>query len=65
MGLERTSITNIELGKQRLGIHTLYRFCEYFEILITDLLPSLAGIAKAELPPEAARALEQIRSTRR
>ena len=64
LGLERTSVTNIELGKQRPGLHVLYRCCEYFEIAIADLLPSIDFVSKEELPPKAAQALEKVRAAR-
>ena len=63
LGLERTSITNIELGKQRAAVHALYRCCEYFEVPMDHLFPSVKDptIARPELPPDAARALEKTR----
>lgn len=61
LGMERTSVTNIELGKQRPGVHVLYRCCEYFEISIADFFPSIKSVAHAELPPAAARVLEEKR----
>ncbi|MEO1019441.1 MAG: helix-turn-helix transcriptional regulator [Pseudomonadota bacterium] len=61
LGLERTSVTNIELGKQRPGVHILYRCCEYFGIPISKFLPTVNSVALADLPPEAARILEQKR----
>ena len=65
LGLERTSVTNIELGKQRPGLHVLYRCCEHFEIPIIDLLPPIVSVLKKELPPAAAAALEKVRASRR
>ena len=67
LGLERTSITNIELGKQRAAVHALYRCCEYFEVPLDHLFPSIRdpAIAKPELPPDAARALEKARAANR
>lgn len=67
LGLERTSITNMELGKQRPAIYVLYRCCEYFERPLSQLFPELDDpvIAKPKLPPDAARALAKVRATRR
>ena len=65
LGLERTSVTNIELGKQRPGVHVLYRCCEYFEISIADFLPPIDTISKEELPPVAARVIEDKRRKKR
>lgn len=66
LGLERTSITNIERGRQRPGVHVLYRICAYFQVSVDALLPAIDSdeIALRELPPEAARALEKVRASR-
>lgn len=37
--LSRPSLTQIELGKQRLMLHDLYRISDILGIKITDLLP--------------------------
>src|SRR6185312_10877483 len=42
VGLERTSITNIERGNQKVPLHVLYRICEVLQVPVTDLLPSLS-----------------------
>lgn len=42
VGLERTSITNIERGNQKVPLHVLYRICEVLQVPIADLLPSMA-----------------------
>ena len=65
LGLERTSVTNIELGKQRPGVHVLYRCCEYFEIPIAEFLPSVKSVAQSDLPPGAARIIEEKRRRKR
>lgn len=39
IGLERTSITNIERGNQKVPLHVLYRICEVLQVSIFDLLP--------------------------
>jgi transcriptional regulator with XRE-family HTH domain len=41
VGLERTSITNIERGNQKVPLHVLYRICEVLQVPVTDLLPTL------------------------
>ena len=38
--LSRTSITNIEKGRQHLPLHTLYTIANALEISIGDLLPN-------------------------
>ena len=38
--LVRTSITNIESGRQRVQLHTLYAIAEALERRVSDLLPT-------------------------
>lgn len=45
IGLERTSITNIETGRQKATVSVLYRICELFDIEVSDLLPKLHEVA--------------------
>jgi len=40
VGLERTSITNIERGIQKVPLHVLYRICEVLETPISEVLPA-------------------------
>lgn len=40
IGLTRTSITNIEAGRQRMLIHTLYAIANALGVSITVLLPN-------------------------
>lgn len=44
IGLERTSITNIEKGIQKLPLHVLYRICEVFDADVASLLPAAADL---------------------
>lgn len=44
VGLERTSITNIERGNQKVPLHVLYRICEVLQVPIGDVLPPLSEI---------------------
>ena len=39
LSLSRTSVTNIEKGKQRIQIHTLYNIAKVLGVSVTDLLP--------------------------
>lgn len=41
LGLLRSSLANIESGRQRVTIHTLYRFCAALSIDIQDVLPDM------------------------
>lgn len=51
VGLERTSITNIERGNQKVPLHVLYRICEVLQVPVNDVLPTLSDIKAA--PVEA------------
>lgn len=42
LGLTRTSITNIEKGRQPIQLHTLYLIARLFSADVKDLLPSPA-----------------------
>src|SRR5690606_12356567 len=45
IGLERTSVTNIEHGRQKVTVETLYRISEAFELDgISSLLPSIKDV---------------------
>lgn len=44
--LKRTSLTNIEQGKQRIQLHTLYAIARSLDRPITDFLPPLDVIDK-------------------
>jgi transcriptional regulator with XRE-family HTH domain len=45
IGLERTSVTNIEHGRQKVTVETLYRISESFELeSISSLLPSIKDV---------------------
>jgi transcriptional regulator with XRE-family HTH domain len=39
VGLSRTSITNIEQGRQPVNIHTLYAMADILGVEVGDLLP--------------------------
>lgn len=40
LDLTRTSVVNIEKGRQRPPLHTVYDLAVFFNVAITDLLPS-------------------------
>lgn len=46
--LTRTSVTNIENGRQHVQIHTLYAIAKVFEISLTDLLPTAAALQEVK-----------------
>lgn len=44
VGLERTSITNIEKGTQKVPLHVLFRLCQALNASVTELLPSISEV---------------------
>lgn len=50
--LERTSITNIEKGAQKLSLHVLYKICEVFDVNVLDVLPRPAEVEQERALPE-------------
>lgn len=46
VGLERTSITNIEGGKQKLPIHVLYGVCRALSVNPSDVLPRIEDVSE-------------------
>jgi len=49
VGLERTSITNIEKGTQKLPLHVLFRICEALSVSVLDILPTPIELSTANL----------------
>jgi transcriptional regulator with XRE-family HTH domain len=47
LDLKRTSVTNIESGRQKVTVDTLYRLCEHFGIEIDELMPPAADFKLA------------------
>lgn len=44
VGLERTSITNIERGNQKVPLHVLYRICEALRVSVSDVIPRITEV---------------------
>lgn len=79
LDLKRTSITNIERGKQKPTLETLYRFCEHFRIQISELIPQVSDVTQAgaaaravvvagksqELPSKTAALVSRLTRARR
>ena len=59
-GLTRSSIANIENGKQRVMLHHLVRFAEALRVDVGSLVPALK-IVEAEAQDKKSAYLEQIR----
>lgn len=59
LGVERTSISNIEAGKQRPPLHVLYKLCGLLRLDIGDVLPPMEEI-EAELQKHGNAKEEEI-----
>ncbi len=72
VGLLRTSITNIESGRQKPPLHVLYSICLALKIEVVDVLPKTSDVElrkvvavevnkeTKQMPPKAAHVLEQM-----
>jgi transcriptional regulator with XRE-family HTH domain len=60
LGLSRTSIVNIEKGRQHIAVHQLARIADYLGCTVADLIPSLteehalSEVLRAKAPDEGA-----------
>ncbi len=64
VGLSRTSITNIERGRQHIALHQLFAIAEALKVRPDALLPASAGAGEAswlaeKLPPGTDRNITQ------
>lgn len=59
-GILRTSITNIESGKQKPPLSTLYKMCLVLNVEISDLLPSCSDTKSKEVPVEIGGRVDQV-----
>lgn len=74
--LLRTSISNIEAGRQRPPLHLLYQLCIALNLELSDVLPSIEEIrvqnlvsiktahGVQEVPPKAAEMLNKMLKTK-
>lgn len=72
VGVQRTSITNIESGRQKPPLHLLYSICLALKIELADVLPKTGDVElrhvvdvqvnkeTKQMPPKAAHALQQM-----
>lgn len=70
VGVLRTSIANIEAGRQKLPLHLLYKLCLELGVEVADILPQNTAVsqpttihtdgAPQEVPPKAAEFLKQL-----
>jgi transcriptional regulator with XRE-family HTH domain len=49
IGLERTSVTNIETGKQKVTLYALYNISKSLDVSLNDLLPQADDLMERTL----------------
>jgi transcriptional regulator with XRE-family HTH domain len=71
-GILRTSITNIEAGRQKAPLHVLYSICSALNVVTAAILPANADVLPltevtysfnsldADVPPKTAELLKQL-----
>lgn len=63
--LSRTSITNIERGRQRVMLHQVVELAEALEAKPEELMPKDLGNEDQALRPDVARVIETLQSETR
>jgi len=58
VGLSRSSIVNLELGRQRAPVHVVWNLAHALGVSVSDLVPD-PETRKAPLKPEVSRVLKQ------
>lgn len=69
MGMLRSSLANIESGRQRIPLMSLYQVCAELKIEITDILPSMdyvipqlgQSITPDSAPPKTKAVVDRLR----
>lgn len=72
VGVLRTSITNIEAGRQKAPLHLIYELCAVLQVDIKDVLPPLSELAETQnstieiggrlknVPPRSAELIDEL-----
>lgn len=75
VGVTRTSVTNIETGRQKPPLHLLFKICAVLGVEGKDVIPENGEVVRSEavpvevdgevrfMPPKAAEALKRLRGT--
>ncbi len=48
IGMQRTSVANIESGRQKTPLHVLYKLCALFDVEVALILPKVDEVVKDE-----------------
>ncbi len=72
VGVLRTSVTNIEAGRQKAPLHLIYEICAVLQVGIKDILPPLNELAETQnstieiggrlknIPPRSAELIDEL-----
>jgi transcriptional regulator with XRE-family HTH domain len=55
VGLTRTSITNIEKGRQKVLLHTLLEIARVLNLKPTRLLPDISRLSEVDMPRDVSK----------
>lgn len=56
----RTSITNIEAGRQKAPLHLIYELCAVLQVDIKDMLPLMSDLVEIQNSPEMGGRLQNV-----
>lgn len=59
IGLARTSVANIEQGRQRIALDTLFAIAQALKVNARDLLPAESNVAEAEIEQNLGAELDE------
>ena len=62
IGMGRTSVTNIELGRQNVNLQTVYKIAQALEVDPRNLLPLEGATPEIPTPEEIAAASNSLRT---
>ncbi len=77
IGVTRTSVTNVEIGRQKPPLHLLFKICAVLDVEVRDIVPESREVVLSEavpvevdgevrlMPPKAAEALKRLRGADR
>jgi transcriptional regulator with XRE-family HTH domain len=60
VGLSRTSVTNVEQGRQAILVHQLVEFARALHVEPSALLPSVKPKRQPRIPPEIAHLVKRL-----
>jgi DNA-binding XRE family transcriptional regulator len=77
VGVLRTSITNIEAGRQKAPLHLIYELCAVLQIDIKDVFPPIHDLIESQIstievggrfkdvPPMSAKLIDELLHTQK